>query len=207
MLERAKEVTRTGGYTRLEYARFADDMVILVDARPRHEWLLKAVKKRLWEEFAKLQVAVNEGKTRLVDLAKGESFGFLGFQFRRIRSFRGKWMSLYMPKMKKRTALLRKLKEIFRRFGSQPVSRVVELINPVLRGWVNYFRIGHSSKCFSYVRQWVARKVRRHLMRARKRSGFGWKRWSTEWIDGELGLYTDYRIRRFVPRPKALPTP
>jgi RNA-directed DNA polymerase len=46
MLERAKEVTRRGSYTYLEYARFADDLVILVDAYPQHDWLLKAVEKR-----------------------------------------------------------------------------------------------------------------------------------------------------------------
>ena len=41
MLERAKEVTRRGPYTYLEYARFADDLVILVDAYPQHDWLLE----------------------------------------------------------------------------------------------------------------------------------------------------------------------
>ena len=74
MLERAKEVTRHGKYTYVEYARFADDLVILVDAYPRHDWLLKAVDKRLREELAKLHVEINEEKSRMVDLAKGESF-------------------------------------------------------------------------------------------------------------------------------------
>jgi RNA-directed DNA polymerase len=54
MLERAKEVTRYNEYTHVEYARFADDMVILVDAHQRNNWLMKAVEKRLREEFAKL---------------------------------------------------------------------------------------------------------------------------------------------------------
>jgi RNA-directed DNA polymerase len=40
MLEQAREVTRNGKYTYIEYARFADDLVILIDAYPRHEWLL-----------------------------------------------------------------------------------------------------------------------------------------------------------------------
>ena len=89
MLERAKEVTRNGKYTYLEYARYADDLVILVDAYPRHDWLLRAVDKRLREELAKLHVEINEEKSRVVDLGKGESFGFLGFEFRRVRSLRG----------------------------------------------------------------------------------------------------------------------
>jgi RNA-directed DNA polymerase len=64
--------------------------------------------------------------------------------------------------MKARTALLRKLKEVFRRFRSQPVDRVIALIKPGLRGGVNYFRVGHSSRCFGYVKDGVEKKIRRH---------------------------------------------
>ena len=60
MLERAKEVTRNGRWTAIEYARFADDLVILVDSHPRQRWLREAVERRLREELAKLQVEVNE---------------------------------------------------------------------------------------------------------------------------------------------------
>src|SRR5262249_39249168 len=134
MLERAQDATRRGAYTYVEYARFADDLVILVDAYAQHDWLHKAVDRRLRRELAKLHVDVNEEKSRYVDLAKGESFGFLGFEFRRVRSLQGKWQPYYSPKLKQRTVLLRKLKEVFRRFDSQPVARVVQLINPILRG-------------------------------------------------------------------------
>ena len=48
-----------------------------------------------------------------MDLGRGESFGFLGFDFRQVRSFRGAWRAHYTPKLKKRTALLRKLKDMF----------------------------------------------------------------------------------------------
>jgi RNA-directed DNA polymerase len=167
MLERAKETTREGRYTYIEYARFADDLVILVDTHPRYDWLLVAVEKRLREELAKLQVEINEEKSRVVDLAKGESFGFLGFDFRRIRSRRGVWRPHYTPKRKKRKELLRKLKEVFRKYRSQPVDRIIKVITPILRGWVNYFRIGYSGLCFNFIRDWVEKKIRRHLMRAR----------------------------------------
>ena len=206
MLERAKAVTSRGKYTYLEYARFADDIVILIDAYPQHDWLLGAVMKRLREELAVLHVTLNEAKSRIVDLAKGESFGFLGFDFRRVRTRLGKWRAHYAPRMKKRTALLRKLKDIFRRFQSQPVDRVIELINPILRGWVTYFAIGDSSRCFGSVRDWVEKKIRRHLMRARKRKGFGWKRWSRRWLYDSLGLFGRYRVHRPKQlRLKALP--
>ena len=198
MLERAKEVSRNGQYTYVEYVRWADDLVILVDGYRRHDWLLRGIHRRLREELAKLDLRLNEEKTRIVDLSRDESFGFLGFDFRRLRSRRGAWWPQYTPKLKARTALLRKLKEIFRRFVSQPVDRVIALINPIIRGWVNYFRIGHASRCFGYVKDWVEKKVRRHLMRARNQRGFGWKRWSKAWVYDGLGLFRNYRVQRMA---------
>lgn len=200
MLERAKDITRRGKYVYVEYARFADDLVVLIDAHPRHRWLLGAVVKRLREEFAKLQVEVNEEKSRTVDLECGESFGFLGFDFRRLRSLTKQvWRPHYTPKLQKRTALLRQLKEVFRRHQSQPIDRVVQVINPVLRGWVNYFAVGHASECFSFIRDWVEKKVRRHMGRSRNRRGFGWERWSRRWLYDELKLFAGYRVRRGPP--------
>lgn len=178
----------------MEYARFADDLVILVDAYPRHDWLVEAVQRRLREELAKLHVEVNDEKSQVVDLAKGESFGFLGFDFRCVRSLRGTQRPQYTPKLKKRTALLRELRTIFRHFRSQPVNRVIAEINPILRGWVRYFAIGHSNRCFSFVREWVERKVRRHLRRNQQRGGYGWRRWCRAWLYGTLGLFRDYHV-------------
>jgi RNA-directed DNA polymerase len=200
MLERAKAATTYGGYCAVEYARFADDLVVLVDDHPRHVWLKEAVPKRLRQELAKLQVEVNEEKSTTVELARGESFGFLGFDFRRVRSVGGALRPQYTPKLKKRTALLAKLREIFRRFRSQPVVRVIDLINPILRGWVTYFAVGHSSKCFSFIQDWVDKKVRRHMMRSRKRQGFGWQRWSRQWLYETLGLFNGYRVRSRAPK-------
>jgi RNA-directed DNA polymerase len=197
MLEKAVNITRRGKYTNIQYARFADDMVILIDAERRSDWLVKAVNRRLREEFAKLGVAINEDKSRMVDLKKGESFTFLGFEYRRILSLQRKWRPYYAPKLKKRTALFEKLREIFRQHVSWPVEIVIAKINPILRGWVNYFRVGHSSSCFSMVKRWVEKKVRRHLMRARGRKGFGWKRWSSEWLYDRLGLFNEYQLRRW----------
>ena len=127
----------------------------------------------------------------------------MGFEFRRIFSRTGEWRPNYAPKLKKRTALLAKLRDVFRGFVSQPVGRVIEVINPMLRGWVNYFAVGHASECFAFIKNWVEKKIRRHLMRAGKRKSFGWKRWSREWLYGELGLFNLYRVRR--PEPKAQP--
>jgi len=195
MLEKAKGITRQGKYTYIQYARFADDIVILVN--DYHRWLLKAAYKRLIQELDKLRVKVNRDKTKIVDLTQGKTFSFLGFVYRRVKTRQGKWGVSIVPKMKARTALLKNLKGIFRKHKSQPLSLVIELINPILRGWANYFRIGNSSECFAYIKDWVEKKIRRHLMRARKRHGFGWNRWSKVWLYNALGLYDDYGVRYY----------
>jgi len=115
MLERAKVVTRNGAHTYVEYVRYADDLVILVNNDRRQDWLMEVVGRRLREELAKLDVQLNEDKSRVADLSRGESFGFLGFDFRRVRSLRGRWRPQYTPQQKKRPALLRELKAVFRR--------------------------------------------------------------------------------------------
>jgi RNA-directed DNA polymerase len=169
MLEKAVDTTRRSKSTNVQYARFADDMVILIDAERRSDWLVKAINRRLREEFAKLRVEINEDKSRMVDLKKGESFTFLGFEYRRVLSLQRKWRPYYAPKLKKRTALFEKLREVFRKHVSWPVEIVIAKINPILRGWVNYFRVGHSSICFGVVKRWVEEKVRRHGRRNDRR--------------------------------------
>ena len=73
--------------------------MILVEAYPQHDGLLKAGANRLRAELATLQVAVHEEQSPLVDLAPGEPFRFLGFDFRRVRSRRGVWRAWDPPRL------------------------------------------------------------------------------------------------------------
>ena len=158
MLERAIATTRNGKYTYVQYARFADDLVILIDSYRQHDWLMKAVNQRLREELAKLRVEIGAGEEPTGQPRRGGQFSFLGFEFRRVLSLTRAWRPNYQPKLQKRTALLVKLRDVFRRFAGQPVRRVIEVINPILQGWVNYFAVEHASRCFLYQR--LGRKER-----------------------------------------------
>ena len=201
MLEKAKETTREGKYTHVEYARFADDLVILVDGHHKWDWLWAGINKRLREELDKLQVHINEEKTRQLDLIKGDSFGFLGFEFRRLKTKQGKWRVNYQPKMQARAKVIEKIRDVFQRHESQPLTRIRDLINPILRGWVQYFKIGNSSKVFGYVKDWLTKKIRRHLMKAKGKQGFGWKQWSTKGLYAIYNIYSDFKVspRKVVP--------
>jgi len=203
MLEKAIKVTQEGRYTHLTYARFADDLVILVDGHcGRWKWLEKAVYRRVCEELDKLKVELNQEKTRMVDLEQGESFTFLGFCFWQCKTLKGALGASYTPSQKARKEVITKLKTCFRKHKSQSTEHLITTANSILRGWTNYFKIGHSTHCFRYVKQWVEKKLRRHLSKTRKRKGFGWKRWSKEWIYNTLKLYNNYRVS-YVESPKA----
>lgn len=202
MLEKATRVTAFTGYSNVCYTRYADDLVVLVSGREKHRWLVPALIKRLREELGKLEVSVNQEKSKVVDLyrERGSSFGFLGFDFRLVRSWKGKWFPLYTPKLKKRTEIIRRVKEILNSKRHLPVREAIRLINPVLAGWANYFRIGHCSRCFDYVKWVVEKMVRRFIERAGKRWGHGWTRWSQEDIYDKMGLFNAYRRRRYEPK-------
>ena len=99
------------------------------------------------------------------------------------------------PRPKKVTQLLRTVREKLRVHRHLPIQVAVQHVNEVVRGWVNYFRVGNSSREFETVRDAVELKVRRFAVKQRKRKGFGWTRWSSEVVYGSWGLFDDYKIR------------
>ena len=175
--------TAQGPYEAVNYHRFSDDIVIAVSGHhSKQGWSTRAL-ERLKEELEPLGVALNHEKTRIVNTLKGEAFGFLGFDFRRVPKKSGSgFLMLMTPKKKARKTVKAKIRDIIRNSGAIPAKEVVSTINRVLRGWVNYFRIGNSSRAFSEVRDYVEMKIRTLLTRRKRRQkrSIGWRRWSNE---------------------------
>ena len=199
MLEQAQVTTKQGEYEVVRYTRFADDLVVLVSSHPRAVHWAPVVERRLREELTKLDLTVNEDKTRVVNFGAGEPFDFLGYTFRWVdqRKAPGKKMVLRRPQKKKRTRVLQKIGAVLRKHLHVPVTRVVrELINPILRGWVNYFRWGNAARDLSFVAWQVDMKVRRFASRQRpkRRGGRPWTKWRNQEIYEEWGLFHDYQV-------------
>ena len=190
--------TAEGNYEAVNYHRFADDIVITVSGHhTKRGWAERAL-QRLREQIAPLGVELNLEKTKVVNTLRGEAFGFLGFDLRRVRKQAGEGHFILMtPKKKARTAVKAKVRDIIARGGATPANEVVKRINATLGGWVNYFRVGNSSRAFSEVRDYVEMKVRTLLTRRKRRrkSSIGWRRWSNENLYGVLGLYWDWKIQ------------
>jgi RNA-directed DNA polymerase len=196
MFEQAKRETARRGYENMDYCRFADDTVILVNGHEAVDWLVSKAYKRLREELTKLKINLNTEKTKVVDMSKGETFGLLGFDFRLVKN-KEKKMVLLKPKKKKVAELVSKIKEHLAQNRDKTVIEIIKELNPILRGWVNYYRIGHCSRTLGFIKIWVERKVRRFARKAQKKFGFGWKEWSSEVIYNKWGLYNDYQVRYY----------
>ena len=99
--------------------------------------------------------------------------------------------------------MLRQVRDTLRFSRHLHVQAAVARGNPILRGWVNYFRVGNSSRAFAKVRWHAERKVRRFAAKQRKRKGFGWKRWSSDIVYERWGLFRDYRLAYMTAKARA----
>jgi len=190
--------TAEGDYEAVNYHRFADDIVITVSGHHTKRGWAERARQRLQEQIAPLGVELNLEKTKVVDMLRGEAFGFLGFDLRRVRKQSGEGHFILMtPKKKARKAVKAKVRDIIRHGGATPMPEVVKRINATLAGWVNYFRVGNASRAFSEVRDYTEMKVRTLLTRRKRRRkrSVGWRRWSNEYLYDVLGLYWDWKIQ------------
>lgn len=206
MFEKARLQTQEKGYDEIHYHRWADDIVILINPHPTKEWIIKRAKRRLKEELEKLQVEINVEKTTITNLDAGGSFIYLGFSFRKATAKSGRKFILLIPKKNALIKLRGKLRTIVRNNRFLKTKEIIKKINSVMEGWVNYYRVGHSSKAFSNIRDYLEKLIRRLLERRTRKRGrsFGWKKWSNHYIYGILGLYWDYKIQYLKPPVKQL---
>ncbi len=195
--------TTQGPYEAVNYHRFADDIVITVSGHhTKRGWAARAL-QRLREHLSRLGVEVNPEKTKVVDTVRGETFAFLGFEFRRVRKRTGDGhFILLTPRKKARLTIKARLRELLQHSGSTPLKELIAQLNLILAGWVQYFRVGNASRAFSEIRDYVEMKVRILLTRRKRRHkrSVGWRRWSNEYLYGVLGLFWDWKLR---PLPSA----
>ena len=142
--------------------RYADDLVVLCRRRSQAEEALRRIQAIL----ATLRLKLHPAKTRLVELGIGkEGFDFLGCHFRVVRShYSGKTYLFRWPSRRAMNALRAKIREHTGRrrwAGLHDIREVIAQLNPLLRGWCNYFRTGNATECFTSIDRYVtARLVR-----------------------------------------------
>lgn len=134
--------------------RYADDFVVFCESQEDAERSVEILKEWLQPRGLKL----SEEKTRIVHLDDG--FDFLGFTIRLYRAPQtrtGRKLRI-TPSRKSEKAIREKLKEEWRQGQRTSLRALLRKLNPIIRGWANYFRVGVSSRSFSRLDQWMFRR-------------------------------------------------
>jgi len=200
---------RSGGAS-MKLIRYADDFVVLVNGTREHT-------DALWDEVAEvlapMGLRLSVAKTRVCHVDEG--FDFLGWhiQRRRRRGHNGKQAVYTYPSKKALAAEIDKVRSLTRRAQHRTLADLLRRINPVLRGWCNYFRHGVSSRTFSYldhfafwrVFRWLAKRhlgLNKHTLVRRFLPGW-------EIRDGAVEMFRPQRIaiERYRYRGARIPTP
>lgn len=188
-----------------EVVRYADDFVVLCRTAAQAERALETARGIL----ASMGLELHPGKTKIIDLRAGrEGFDFLGCHFRarmsgrvwekygRVRYYLHRW-----PAKRAMKKVRQRVKELTgsNRSGMD-IRDIIALLNPILRGWGNYFRTGNAARKFRQIDDYVVTRLRKLLIRRRGRNlkPGQWLEWTEEWFNGH-GLY---RLRGTVRYPR-----
>lgn len=131
--------------------RYADDFVVFCETKEDAEKSVETL--NLW--LGERELSLSQEKTRIVHLKEG--FDFLGFNIRHnpMTNTAMGWKLLIKPSQKSVQEIRNKLRQMWLEMKSQNVLTIITKLNPIIRGWANYFRIGVSSETFINLDRWM----------------------------------------------------
>jgi RNA-directed DNA polymerase len=180
---------------KVHLVRYADDFVIVMRSG------MKGTVDRVKQVLARMELRLNEEKSRVVDVREG-SFDFLGFTFSRKRNAKtGRVITLVEPARKSEEQFRDEVREMTsRKSHCVPQQEVLERVNRYVRGWVNYFHLHNSTRVFVRQRFFLEQRMRKYLQGRRQVKGFGFRRWPSAKLYKEFGLYA---IPQYAPYRRA----
>jgi RNA-directed DNA polymerase len=189
-----------------ELVRYADDGVVLCRSAAQARAALEAA----GEILASLGLRLHPDKTKVVDLREGrEGLDFLGCHFHARMSGRlweqKRIVRYYLHRWPSQRSMNRLRDKVRDRTGpnraGQDIREVIADLNPLLRGWGNYFRTGNSAAKFGQADRYVVWRLHRLMVKKRGRNLHAGQAdaWTEEWFNGN-GLY---RLRGTIRYPRA----
>jgi len=186
--------------------RYADDFVVMCTTRKACEQADTRVRTIL----TRLGLELHPDKTRMVKLFDGEEgFDFLGCHLHKRlsgpiweRSRRRLYFLNRWPSQRSMKRIRQRVKELTPRSRCHAdIREVIHSLNPVLRGWGNYFRTGNAAECFNQVDSYVWRRLNRLLVKRKGRQLHAKDvlRWNRDYFES-FGLH---RLRGTVRYPEA----
>lgn len=172
--------------------RYADDFVVYCKTK---EDASKVITE-LEEWLDKRGLTLSKDKTKIVHLSEG--FDFLGFNCRiyKVNNTKSGWKPLIKPSKESIVKLRKKLRQIWISLLGKPVCGVIQALNPIIRGWANYFQTQVASQIFSNLDHWMFKRERRWAKRTHTNKPSKWfiaKYWGNLNLDrpGENWVFGD----------------
>ena len=189
-----------------ELVRYADDGVVLCRSAAQARAALGAV----GEILGGLGLRLHPDKTKVADLSKGrEGLDFLGCHFHARMSGRlweqKRIVRYYLHRWPSQRSMKRLREKVRARAGrnraGQDIREVIADLNPLLRGWGNYFRTGNAAVKFGQADAYVVDRLRGLMVKKRGRNLHAGQAgaWTEDWFNGH-GLY---RLRGTIRYPRA----
>src|SRR6266567_9289468 len=161
------------------------------------------VQKILVEWLKERGLALSEEKTRIVHLTEG--FDFLGFNIRHYpapQTSRTGWKLLIKPSKESVQEVQKKLKGLWKRIQGTNAQVAVGRLNPVIRGWANYFRIAVAKEIFNGLDRWMFYKADHYTRRMHPRKSKDWrhqKYWGRLHLDrSDLWVFGDKQTGAYL---------
>ena len=185
---RVKGMPKKLGRWDAQLVRYCDDLLIVTSKPP--EPVVHVMERQL----RRMGLVLNRNKTHVVDLQNATAH-FLGFEIRQLANRRsgGIWLRI-APSRKAEGRIRTKVRAIVNHHRPIALSDMVRQVNPVIRGWANYYRRSNASHSFQRIKEYSEFKVRKVIQRRRRYRTFEWHHVQLSEIYDELGLYTDYAV-------------
>ena len=200
---------RRKGEATYRIVRYADDFVVMVAGTRAHADDLRA---EVAAVLAPMGLRLSEAKTKICHIDEG--FDFLGFRIqRRLKRGTTRRVVYTYPSKKALLAIIDKVRTLTRKGWHESLTVLLRRVNPVLRGWCNYFRHGVSAATFSYLDEYAWRRVT--LWLRKRHPGTKWaalrRRYLPGWRPTEDGVTLFHpetvTVSRYRYRGAAIPTP
>ena len=200
---------RRQGLANYRLVRYADDFVVLLTGTRQH---VEALRPEVAAVLAPMGLRLSAEKTIITHIDKG--FDFLGFHIQRKIKEGTQRRALYTYPSKTALASVKaKVRTLTQGNTNQTLANLLQRVNPVLRGWANYFRHGVSSRTFDYLNAFSWRRVVNWLRAKHRRANWKWlrRRYLPGWrpTDGQASLLNPATIpiTRYRYRGARIPTP
>jgi RNA-directed DNA polymerase len=204
-----RQYRRRKGLATYRLVRYADDFVVLVAGDRAH---VEALQNEVSAVLSPVGLRLSEEKTRIAHIDEG--FDFLGFRIQRHRKRGTAKRFVYTYPSKKALASIKaKVRSMTRGATDQSLTVLLHRLNPVLRGWTNYFRHGVSKATFNYLRAFTWTRVVCWLRHKHRRANWKWLRrhYLPRWwpAEDEVKLFNPagVTVTRYAYRAARIPSP